>query len=396
MSWGVSDLSVRYGSRTALDAVSVDILPGSVTVVVGGDGAGKTTLLRALVGIVPRSGSVRRPPAAGHRLHLGCGGRLRATSPSTRTSPSPGAAYGLAGDERERRAARLLEQTGIAAARGDWPDGSRAGCGRSSPSPWRCSTEPKLLVLDEPTTGVDPVSRSEVWRLIADAARGRRRGAGHDDVSGRSRARRPRAGARRRPRRRRGAAGGGRRARCRGPWRPPPRRPKGPREPHRNDRTACARRPRTPPGRAGGAPLAEIRAVVPRFGDLVAVDGARLAVGAGEVVGLLGANGAGKTTLIRMLLGPAAPVGRRGAALRGAALARRAAADRLRPPGARSVGGPHRRREPEPSRRRRSALPRRRSTPSWLKPRTGSSATSPSGCDGGSPLPRRSPTRRSR
>ena len=53
--------------------------------------------------------------------------------------------------------------------------------------------------------------------------------------------------------------------------------------------------------------LAQARAVTKRFGDLVAVDGVDLAVGPGEVVGLLGANGAGKTTLIRALLGLTRP-----------------------------------------------------------------------------------------
>lgn len=52
-----------------------------------------------------------------------------------------------------------------------------------------------------------------------------------------------------------------------------------------------------------GGPLVEVRSVVRRFGAVTAVDDVSLTVGAGEVVGLLGANGAGKTTVIRMLLG---------------------------------------------------------------------------------------------
>ena len=65
-AWGADDLTVRFGSRTALENVSLEAKAGAVTAVVGGDGAGKTTLLRALVGLVrpsatspPRSASTR-------------------------------------------------------------------------------------------------------------------------------------------------------------------------------------------------------------------------------------------------------------------------------------------------------------------------------------------------
>lgn len=59
----------------------------------------------------------------------------------------------------------------------------------------------------------------------------------------------------------------------------------------------------------GAGALVETSGLVRRFGDFVAVDDVSLSVGAGEVVGLIGANGAGKTTVIRMLLGVLAPSG---------------------------------------------------------------------------------------
>jgi len=65
-SWGAEDLTVRFGSRTALDRVSVRAEAGAVTAVVGGDGAGKTTLLRALVGLV-RPSATSPPPSASTR-----------------------------------------------------------------------------------------------------------------------------------------------------------------------------------------------------------------------------------------------------------------------------------------------------------------------------------------
>ena len=81
--------------------------------------------------------------------------------------------------------------------------------------------------------------------------------------------------------------------------------------------------------------LAEARRVCRRFGALTAVDATDLAVGQGEVVGLLGANGAGKTTLIRLLLGVLRPSGGT-VRLFGA------------PPSARSGPGPERPARPPP------------------------------------------------
>src|SRR5215472_2809984 len=62
MTWGARDVSVRAGSRRALDHVTLAVPAGQVTAVVGGDGAGKTTLLRCLAGtLAPGSGEVRAP-----------------------------------------------------------------------------------------------------------------------------------------------------------------------------------------------------------------------------------------------------------------------------------------------------------------------------------------------
>ena len=137
---------------------------------------------------------------------------------------------------------------------------------------------PRLLVLDEPTTGVDPVSRLEFWRLLTAAA-----GAGaavvlsttYLDEAARADAVL--------------VLDDGRVAAAGSPADVLPDLPRP--------------RPRRPHDPGAVAPVVETRAAVRRFGDLAAVDGVDLAVRPGEVVGLLGANGAGKTTLIRMLLG---------------------------------------------------------------------------------------------
>ncbi len=173
MTWGLDEVTVGFGSTTALDRVSISAEPGEVTAVVGGDGAGKTTALRALVGLIrPGGGRVRRPPE--ERV-----GYLPASSgvyPDLTVDENlafVGAAHRLGRAELARRAASLLERTGLGAARdrlgGRLSGGMRQKLGVALALVHR----PDLVVLDEPTTGIDPVSRAELWRLIAaEAARG--------------------------------------------------------------------------------------------------------------------------------------------------------------------------------------------------------------------------------
>ena len=132
------------------------------------------------------------------------------------------------------------------------------------------------------------------------------------------------------------------------PRRPPRRRSPSGRRAAPRRRQNGGRRPDThrwprPPGPHRSPPP---HGVTCRFGRFIAVDAVDLEVGAGEVVGLLGANGAGKTTLIRMLLGLLRPSeGRVELFGRPPSRATRAA-PRLRPARARPLGGPHGRREP--------------------------------------------------
>jgi ABC-2 type transport system ATP-binding protein len=170
VTWGASRLTVRFGKHLALDDVSLDTPPGRVTGVVGGDGAGKTTLLRCLVGAVaPDAGEVRRPPSR----------RVGYLAPSSGTYPDltvdenlafAATAYGVRAAEARRRADELLERTALAPAR-DRLAGNLSGGMRQKLGVIRALVHrPELVVLDEPTTGVDPVSRADLWWLFARAA----------------------------------------------------------------------------------------------------------------------------------------------------------------------------------------------------------------------------------
>jgi ABC-2 type transport system ATP-binding protein len=168
--WGVEDLTVRYGAKLALDRVGLAIPDGRITVVVGGDGAGKTTLLRALAGAVrPSGGTVNRPPAR-RAGYVSAGPGVYRDLTVDENLAFSGGAYGLRGDRLAERATRLLEGTGLQAARGRLAGQLSGGMRQKLALAMALLHQPDLLVLDEPTTGVDPVSRTELWRLLAEAA----------------------------------------------------------------------------------------------------------------------------------------------------------------------------------------------------------------------------------
>lgn len=170
MSWGAWDVSVRFGHRIALERVSVEALEGTLTGVVGGDGAGKTTLLRALVGQVALdAGQIRRP---GER-HIGYLAPNSGIYPDLTVEENlafAATAYGVRRNEVDARVGEYLERTGLADARrrlgGELSGGMRQKLGVIRAMLHR----PEFLVLDEPTTGIDPVSRADLWWLVARAA----------------------------------------------------------------------------------------------------------------------------------------------------------------------------------------------------------------------------------
>ncbi|HEY5015712.1 MAG TPA: ABC transporter ATP-binding protein [Streptosporangiaceae bacterium] len=170
MTWGLEGVSVTRGRTVALAGVTVPAGPDGVTVVVGGDGAGKSSCLELLVGLMkPDAGAVRRP--AKERIgYVPATAGLYADLTVDENLSFAADAYRLSRSERSRKAGQILEQIGLAGARHRLGGQLSGGMQRKLAVGLALLHSPGLLVLDEPTTGVDPVSRAELWRLISRAA----------------------------------------------------------------------------------------------------------------------------------------------------------------------------------------------------------------------------------
>src|SRR5215469_1337653 len=170
-SWGVRELRLRYaGGVVALDDIWLAVPRGQVTAVVGGDGAGKSSLLRCLAGAIqPDSGEVTGPGPL-HTGYLPASSGLYPDLTVTENLQFRALAYGVPVAAAQRRITELIELAGLGAARdrlaGQLSGGMRQKLGVMA----ALVHEPALVILDEPSTGVDPVSRSGLWSLIASAA----------------------------------------------------------------------------------------------------------------------------------------------------------------------------------------------------------------------------------
>jgi ABC-type multidrug transport system ATPase subunit len=168
--WGATGLCVHYGKTAALAGVSLAAPSGQVTAVVGGDGAGKTTLLRCLAGVMaPDAGTVRRPPKERSGYFPASSGIYDDLTVAENLD-FRAQGYRMPRQVARDRAAEYLERAGLSQVSGRLAGQLSGGMRQKLAVIAAMLHRPDLLVLDEPTTGVDPVSRSGLWWLIARAA----------------------------------------------------------------------------------------------------------------------------------------------------------------------------------------------------------------------------------
>jgi ribosome-dependent ATPase len=183
----IKDVTHRYGKVVALDGISLDIPSGIMVGIIGPDGVGKSTLMALIAGskkmqqgkITVLDGDIGD---AQHRrvvcpqiayMPQGLGKNLYLELSVSDNVDFMARLFGLSAEERPAKVKELLDATGL----GPFPE-RPAGklSGGMKQKVGLCGAlvhEPDLLVLDEPTTGVDPLSRRQFWTLIDDIRAGR-------------------------------------------------------------------------------------------------------------------------------------------------------------------------------------------------------------------------------
>ena len=309
----IEHLTHRYGKTLALDDLSLTLPRGLTVGLIGPDGVGKSTLLGLIAGVRQLQqgelhvlgGDMRKPAdrlALSHRIAYmpqGLGRNLYPTLSVYENIDFHARLFGLPARERRARIQRLLEATGLA----PFPDratGKLSG-GMKQKASLCCALvhAPDLLILDEPTTGVDPLSRRQFWALVRDLQREtagmtvlvatayieeaepfaqlwamdagkllvnaptREVMAGHTNLEDAYIRLLP-------PEKQQGTGG--------------------------LDLTPFVPDPRLPPA-------IEAHGLTKRFGDFTSVDNVSFTIQQGEIFGFLGSNGCGKSTTMKMLTG---------------------------------------------------------------------------------------------
>jgi ribosome-dependent ATPase len=310
----VSNVTHRYGSTLAVDGLSLDIPAGRMVGVIGPDGVGKSTLLALIAGskkiqqgkVIVLGGDMadgrHRRDACPRIAYMpqGLGKNLYLELSVGENVDFMARLFGLSAEERPAKIKELLDATGL----GPFPDrpaGKLSGGMKQKVS--LCGAlvhEPDLLILDEPTTGVDPLSRRQFWTLIDDIRKDRPGMSVMISTAYMDEAERwdwivamdaGRVLATGTPKELMERTGTKDLEKCFVQLLP---------EEKRSGHVDLTIPPR-PEGKA--EIVIDAKGLTRRFGDFVAVDHVSLQIERGEIFGFLGSNGCGKSTTMKMLTG---------------------------------------------------------------------------------------------
>jgi ABC-2 type transport system ATP-binding protein len=174
-------LTRRFKQTVAVDGLSLDVPVGGLFGLVGPDGAGKSTLIRMLATVLPPTSGdadvlghsiVRDPHAIKSRIgYMSQKFSLYGDLTVAENLDFFAKLRGVPKAERAERSVRLLDFAGLSGFEGRYAQHLSGGMKQKLALAATLIHEPELIFLDEPTTGVDPVSRREFWRIISDLHR---------------------------------------------------------------------------------------------------------------------------------------------------------------------------------------------------------------------------------
>jgi ribosome-dependent ATPase len=310
----LSNVNQRYGKAVALDDISLKIPGGKMIGLIGPDGVGKSTLLGIVAGVrrlqsghaqvlggnIDDAGFRNSVSAQIAYLPQGLGKNLYPTLSIFENADFFGRLFGQSREERERRITDLFASTDLLSFR-DRPAGKLSG-GMKQKLGLCCSLihDPDLLILDEPTTGVDPLARRQFWELIARirvqlptmsvlvATAYMDEAEGFDWLVAMNAGKVMATGTPDELRRKTNETTLERAF----VKLLPEEATRGHKEPQI-----------TPYKSTGGPPAIEAQGLTQRFGSFTAVDHVNFRIERGEIFGFLGSNGCGKTTTMKMLTG---------------------------------------------------------------------------------------------
>lgn len=176
----VSQVVHRYGERAALDGVDLEVRAGQIFVLLGPNGSGKTTLFRLISTLMPiQQGRITVAGVDAASDPMGVRGKIgivfQAPSLDKKLTVDEniacqGALYGIGGSLLKQRRDEVLRMMGLLDRRSDFCETLSGGMKRRVELAKGMLHRPSVLLLDEPSTGLDPAARLDLWEALAEMA----------------------------------------------------------------------------------------------------------------------------------------------------------------------------------------------------------------------------------